>query len=118
MQKKKNKLPKIIIPVHFAGLPCDMKKIYSLSKKYKFKIIEDASHALGAKYFNNRIGSCKYSNITIFSFHPVKMITTGEGGVAATNDKKIYKKIASLRDHGIDRLSFRSKKKTMVFLSN
>ena len=113
--KKKNKLPKIIIPVHFAGLPCDMKKIYSLSKKYKFKIIEDASHALGAKYFNNRIGSCKYSNITIFSFHPVKMITTGEGGVAATNDKKIYKKIASLRDHGIDRLSFRSKKKPWFF---
>ena len=113
--KKKKKLPKVIIPVHFAGLPCDMKKISDLSKKYGFKIIEDASHALGAKYLKNKIGSCKYSDITVFSFHPVKMITTGEGGIVTTNDKKIYEKIASLRDHGIDRENFKSKIKPWFF---
>ena len=113
--KKKKKLPKVIIPVHFAGLPCDMKKINDLSKKYGFKIVEDASHALGAKYLKNKIGSCKYSDITVFSFHPVKMITTGEGGIVTTNDKKIYEKIASLRDHGIDRENFKSKIKPWFF---
>ena len=79
--EKKNNLPKILIPVHFAGHPTKQDEIWRLSKKYKFKIIEDASHSLGAKYKNENVGSCKWSDITIFSFHPVKMITTGEGGM-------------------------------------
>ena len=110
--KKNNKLPKILIPVHLAGSPCDMKSIYNLSKKYKFKIIEDASHAIGSKYLNTNIGSCKYSDITIFSFHPVKMITTCEGGVATTNNLKIYKKLKIFREHGIVR-----EKKNFIFSS-
>jgi len=103
--KKKNKLPKLIILVHFAGLPCDMKKIYNLKKKYKFKIIEDASHALGAKYYNNKIGSCNYSDLCVFSFHPVKPITTIEGGIVTTNRKKIFNDLKIFREHGIKRLS-------------
>ena len=98
-----NELPKVIIPIHFGGFPCDMKKIFKLSKKYKFKIIEDASHAIGAKYFNNKIGNCKYSDITVFSFHPVKIITTAEGGAALTNSKQLDKKLKLLRTHGITR---------------
>ena len=101
--KKKNKLPKVIIPVHFGGLPCDMKRIFKLSKKYNFKIIEDASHALGAKYLNSKIGDCRFSDITVFSFHPIKIITTAEGGAALTNNKKIYEKLDKLRNHGITR---------------
>jgi UDP-4-amino-4,6-dideoxy-N-acetyl-beta-L-altrosamine transaminase len=101
--KKEKKLPKIIIPVHYAGQSCDMKEIKKLSRKYKFKIIEDASHALGGKYLNNPVGNCKYSDITVFSFHPVKIITTFEGGVATTNNKEIYKKLLMLRSHGINR---------------
>jgi len=99
--KREKKLPKVVIPVHIGGQPCDMQKIYQLSKKYKFKIIEDASHAIGSKYLKNSIGNCKYSDISVFSLHPVKIITTGEGGVVTTNNKKIYKKIKSLRSHGI-----------------
>jgi len=112
--KKKNKLPKIVIPVHFAGLPCDMPSIYYLSQKYGFHIIEDACHALGAEYKYKgtwyKIGSCKHSNISVFSFHPVKSITTGEGGAILTNDKNIYQKILMLRSHGIkkDNLKFQS----------
>ena len=101
--KKKNILPKVLIPVHFSGKPCDLKSIYELSKKYKFKIIEDASHAIGAKYRSSKIGSCKYSDITVFSFHPVKIITTGEGGAATTNSKSIYEKLNMLKTHGITR---------------
>ena len=101
--KLKNKLPKVIILVHFSGLPCDLEQIFKLKKKYNFKIIEDASHALGAKFKNDKIGNCKYSEITVFSFHPVKMITTGEGGAVTTNIKKIHNKIQSLRSHGIIR---------------
>ena len=101
--KTLNKLPKVLIPVHFGGFPCDMKNIFKLSKKYKFKIIEDASHALGAKYFNNKIGNCKYSDITVFSFHPVKIITTAEGGAALTNSKYLDNKLKLLRTHGITR---------------
>ena len=82
-----------------------MKEIFDLSKKYNFKIIEDASHAVGGKYKGTVIGSCKFSNITIFSFHPVKSMTTGEGGMALTNDKKIYLKMKLLREHGIERNS-------------
>jgi dTDP-4-amino-4,6-dideoxygalactose transaminase len=99
----KKKLPKLIILTHLGGVPCDLKKINKLSKKYKFKIIEDASHALGSKYFDTRIGSCKYSDITVFSFHPVKTITTGEGGCCTTNSEKLSKKITLLRSHGINR---------------
>ena len=99
--EKLDKLPKIVIPVHFAGQPCDMKKIYELSKKFGFKIIEDASHAIGASYSNEKIGSCKFSDITIFSFHPVKIITTGEGGMALTNDKNLANHMRRLGTHGI-----------------
>ena len=99
--KKTNKLPKIVIPVHFAGNPTEQDQIYKLSKKYKFKIIEDASHSLGAKFKNEKVGSCKWSDVTVFSFHPVKIITTFEGGAAVTNNYKIYKKIKLFSNHGI-----------------
>ena len=99
--KKKNKLPKILVPVHFSGLPTEQQKIYKLSKKYNFKIIEDASHSLGAKYKNEKVGSCKWSDISIFSFHPVKIITTFEGGCATTNKKIIYEKLKLFLNHGI-----------------
>ncbi len=101
--KKYNKLPKVIIPVHLTGNPCELDKIYNLSKEYKFKIIEDASHAFGAKYKNKNIGSCKWSDITVFSFHPVKIFTTGEGGSITTNNKKIYELASLIRDNGIQR---------------
>jgi len=99
---KKN-MPKIIVTVDFAGNPVLQDQIYKLSKKYKFKIIEDASHALGAKYKNNMVGSCKWCDITVFSFHPVKTITTGEGGVATTNNEMIDKNLKMFRTHGITR---------------
>ena len=99
--EKQGNLPKIVIPVHFAGQPCDMEKIYELSKKYGFRIIEDASHAIGASYDNNKVGSCKYSDIIIFSFHPVKIITTGEGGMALTNDENLSNHMRRLSTHGI-----------------
>ncbi len=102
---KKNKLKKIntLIVMHHGGLPCDMKKFKFIQKKYKFNIIEDACHALGAKYSlkDEKVGSCKYSNLSIFSFHPVKNITTGEGGIITTNSKKLYEKLKILRNHGI-----------------
>ena len=101
--KIKNQLPKIIVPVHFGGQSCDMKEISKLSKKYNFKIVEDASHAIGGKYDQNYIGNCRYSDICIFSFHPVKIITTGEGGMALTNKLSIANKIRSLRSHGINK---------------
>ena len=90
-QQNKN-LPKILVPVHLAGNPCDMREISNLSKKYGFKIIEDASHAIGSKYEGKPIGNCKFSDITVFSFHPVKIITTGEGGIATTNQESLSKK--------------------------
>ena len=99
--EKFGRLPKIVVPVHFAGQPCEMIKIHKLSKKYGFKIIEDASHAIGASYGRNKVGSCKHSDITIFSFHPVKIITTAEGGIALTNNKNIAEKMSRLRTHGI-----------------
>jgi UDP-4-amino-4,6-dideoxy-N-acetyl-beta-L-altrosamine transaminase len=101
--EKLNKLPKIVIPVHFAGQPCEMEKIYELSKRYGFRIIEDASHAIGASYNDIKIGSCKFSDITIFSFHPVKIITTGEGGMALTNDKNLANHMRRLGTHGISK---------------
>ena len=110
LAKKRKNLPKVVIPVHFSGYPCDMEKIYKLSKKFNFKIIEDASHALGSVYRGYRIGDCKYSDATIFSFHPVKTITTGEGGAITTNNKKLDFKIKSLRSHGIVK-KYKNKKK-------
>jgi UDP-4-amino-4,6-dideoxy-N-acetyl-beta-L-altrosamine transaminase len=101
--KQKNKLPKVLVPVHFAGQSCNMKKIYSLSQEYGFKIIEDASHAVGGKYLDKPIGGCQYSDITVFSFHPVKIITTAEGGLATTNSKGLAEKMRLLRSHGITR---------------
>jgi len=99
--KKNNKLPKVVIPVHQSGQSCDMEAIHNLSKEYGFYIIEDASHAIGAKYKNNKVGSCKFSDISIFSFHPVKMITSGEGGMALTNNAEINRKLKLFRSHGI-----------------
>lgn len=101
--EKEGKLPKILIPVHFAGHSCEMNKIYQLSKKYGFKIIEDASHAIGGKYKKQPIGCCEYSDITVFSFHPVKIITTGEGGMAVTNKNELANKMSLLRSHGVTR---------------
>ena len=86
-----------------AGLSCDMKKISKLSKKYNFKIIEDASHGLGGSYFENKIGSCRYSDITVFSFHPVKSITSAEGGMCTTNNFKLYKNLQMLRNNGVNK---------------
>ena len=94
-------LPKVIIPVHLAGQSCDMVGIHALSQKYGFKIIEDASHAIGGRYKEEPIGNCRYSNISVFSFHPVKIITTGEGGMALTNDPQLAKHMRLLRSHGI-----------------
>ena len=99
--EKSGKLPKIVVPVHFAGQPCDMPAIHELSKHYGFKIIEDASHAIGSSYNQIKVGSCTHSDITVFSFHPVKIITTAEGGMALTNDKDVADKIYRLRTHGI-----------------
>jgi len=96
-------LPKIVIPVHFAGQSCDMKKINELSRKYGFYVVEDASHAIGGEYLGNKIGGGQYSDITVFSFHPVKIITTAEGGVAVTNTDVLAQKMRLLREHGITR---------------
>lgn len=101
--KINNQLPKIVIPVHLCGEPCDMAAIYALSKQYGFAIIEDASHAIGGRYQSKPIGNCQYSDITVFSFHPVKIITTAEGGLATTNDAKLAEKMALLRSHGVTR---------------
>ena len=96
-------LPKVVIPVHLAGEPCDMEAIRKLSHEYKFKILEDASHAVGGEYRGKPVGSCEYSDITVFSFHPVKIITTGEGGAALTNCPDLDRKLKLLRSHGITR---------------
>ena len=98
-----NRLPKIVIPVHFTGEPCDMAAIHALSQQYGFKVIEDASHAIGGKYHKQPIGNCEFSDITVFSFHPVKIITTAEGGLATTNDPALAEKMQLLRSHGITR---------------
>ena len=96
-------LPKVLIPVHFAGQSCQMREIRQLTDKYGVRVIEDASHAIGGEYLAGKIGSCRYSDITIFSFHPVKIITTGEGGMALTNDPVLAERMARLRSHGITR---------------
>ena len=101
LAKQNENLPKVLIPVHLAGNPCDMREIWNLSKKYGFKIIEDASHAIGAKYEGKPVGNCEFSDISVFSFHPVKIITTGEGGIATTNQECLSKRMRELRSHGI-----------------
>ena len=100
--KKQGLLPKVLVVVHLGGEPCDLKSINQLSKEYSFKVIEDASHAVGSKYFDEPVGNCRYSEITIFSFHPVKIITTGEG-VALTNSDELAQKMKLLRSHGVTR---------------
>lgn len=97
------KLPKIVVPVHFAGQSCDMKAIRQLADQYGFRIIEDASHAIGGRYLDKPIGSCQYSDITVFSFHPVKIITTAEGGMATTNNDELAQCMERLRSHGVTR---------------
>ena len=97
------KKPKVVIPVHLAGQSCDMESIKALADEYGFKIIEDASHATGADYKNTKVGSCRYSDMTVFSFHPVKIVTTGEGGIVLTNNKELYEKLKLYRSHGITR---------------
>lgn len=99
--KAKGTLPKVVIPVHLCGQSCDMAAIYALAQEYGFKIIEDASHAIGGKYKNEPVGNCRYSDITVFSFHPVKIITTGEGGMALTNDSVLADRMQRHRSHGI-----------------
>ena len=99
--EKEGKLPKIVMPVHMCGQSCDMAAIFALSQQYGFKVIEDASHAIGGKYKNETIGNCYYSDITVFSFHPVKIITTGEGGIALTNNSELADRMQLLRGHGI-----------------
>ncbi|MGD8117129.1 UDP-4-amino-4,6-dideoxy-N-acetyl-beta-L-altrosamine transaminase [Vibrio sp. TRT 29B02] len=101
--KAEGKLPKVVVPVHLCGQPCDMAAIGKLAKEYGFKLIEDASHAIGARYQDQPIGNCEYSDITVFSFHPVKIVTTAEGGAALTNSKELADKMALLRSHGITR---------------
>lgn len=96
-------LPKVVIPVHLCGQPCEMEKIHALGEQYNFAIIEDASHAIGGKYKNKPIGNCKYSDITVFSFHPVKIVTTAEGGVATTNSTDLAQKMDLFRSHGVTR---------------
>ena len=100
---KDGTLPKVVIPVHLAGQSCDMKAIYELSLKFNFYIVEDASHAIGGQYQGKAIGSCNYSDISVFSFHPVKIITTAEGGVAVTKSKKLASRLSLFRSHGITR---------------
>ena len=96
-------LPKVLIPVHLCGQPCDMRAIHGLCQKYGVKVVEDASHAIGGSYLNHPIGNCEYSDITVFSFHPVKIVTTAEGGVAVTNNEDLAQKLALYRSHGITR---------------
>ena len=105
----KNRLPKIVVPVHLAGTSCDMERISKLCRRWQVKIIEDASHAIGGEYKGKPLGCCEYSDITVFSFHPVKIITTAEGGIATTNNTRLAERMQDLRSHGItkDRKRFK-----------
>jgi UDP-4-amino-4,6-dideoxy-N-acetyl-beta-L-altrosamine transaminase len=110
--KQRGYLPKVVVPVHFSGQPCDMQAIYALGEEFGFKIVEDASHAIGGKYMNEPVGNCRFSDVTVFSFHPVKIITTGEGGLALTKDSMLAEKMALLRSHGITRDSAQMSQET------
>ena len=114
---KKKKID-LVIPVHMCGHSADMQNIFNLKKKYNFKIIEDSCHALGGKYKNYKVGSCKFSDLSTFSFHPVKPLTTGEGGMITTNNKKIYEKIKIFRTHGITKDENKFKNKLNAFDKN
>lgn len=96
--------PSVVIVVHFAGQPCDMRSIKRLADEYDFRVIEDASHAIGARYMDEPVGNCKYSDICVFSFHPVKIITTAEGGIALCNDSRLYERMSLARTHGVVKL--------------
>lgn len=101
--ENEGKLPRVLVAVHLCGQPCDMESIHALSQRFGFKVIEDASHAIGGKYQGEYIGNCRYSDITVFSFHPVKIITTAEGGMALTNDDQLAEKMDLFRSHGVTR---------------
>jgi UDP-4-amino-4,6-dideoxy-N-acetyl-beta-L-altrosamine transaminase len=101
--KRQGRLPKIVVPVHFAGQPTEQEAIWQLAQTYGFRVIEDASHAIGGTAHGEAVGNCKWSDITVFSFHPVKIVTTGEGGMALTNDPELARRMMSLRSHGITR---------------
>ena len=101
--EKSGRLPKVVVPVHLCGTSCDMQAIHALGQQYGFKIIEDASHAIGARYRNEPVGNCRYSDITVLSFHPVKIVTTAEGGATLTNHAELAERMALLRSHGITR---------------
>lgn len=101
--RRAGKLPKVVIPVHFSGQPCDMEEIAALAREYGFAVVEDASHAVGARYKNSTIGDCAYSDITVFSFHPVKIITTAEGGLATTRSPELADRMRLFRSHGMTR---------------
>lgn len=101
--RRRGRLPKVVVPVHFAGEPTEQEAIWALAKEYGFRVLEDASHAIGASVQDEPVGSCRWSDITVFSFHPVKIITTAEGGMALTNDATLAQRMAMLRSHGITR---------------
>jgi UDP-4-amino-4,6-dideoxy-N-acetyl-beta-L-altrosamine transaminase len=101
--EREGKLPKVIVPVHFAGQPCDMEGIARLAERYGFRVIEDASHGIGGRYHGEPIGNCRHAEMTVFSFHPVKIITTGEGGMVLTNKPELRDRLIRLRSHGITR---------------
>lgn len=102
IEEKINDKTKLIIPVHFAGLSCEMDKISTIARKHNLRVIEDAAHAIGSQYADGSyVGNCKYSDMTVFSFHPVKTVTTGEGGAVTTNDEGLYRRLQALRSHGV-----------------
>lgn len=101
--KQEGSLPKLLVPVHLTGQPCDMERIHALAKQYGVMVMEDASHAVGARYKGRPVGNCDYSDMAVFSFHPVKIVTTGEGGAVLTNNPELYEKLKLLRSHGITR---------------
>ena len=103
VRKHKGVLPKIVMPVHFAGQSCDMREIGRLAEEFGFSVIEDASHAIGGRYLDRPVGDCRFSSITVFSFHPVKIVTTGEGGMAVTNSAELAARMQLLRSHGVTR---------------
>lgn len=101
--ERAGRLPKVVVPVHLCGQPCDMQSIHTLAKRFGFRVIEDASHAIGSRYCGEPVGNCRYSDITVFSFHPVKIVTSAEGGMAITNDAQLASRMDLLRSHGITR---------------
>jgi UDP-4-amino-4,6-dideoxy-N-acetyl-beta-L-altrosamine transaminase len=116
--KKNDSLPKVVVPVHFGGQSCEMERIYYLSKKFNFTIIEDASQAIGGSYKGDKIGSCSHSDMTVFSFHPVKHITTGEGGAITTNNQDLYETLLLLRTHGITKDPAKFINKDLAFVNS